>query len=78
MRTTLRSRPGLLLAVIALLVMTVPPALGATPSTRPAPPNIVLIVADDLGYGMVGYNGSFIRTPHIDRIAGEGVQLTHF
>lgn len=46
------------------------PALSA----EPGPPNVVLIVADDLGYGDVGFHGSLqIRTPHLDRLASEGV-----
>jgi len=40
-------------------------------------PNIVFILADDLGYGEVGYNGQkIIRTPHVDRLAREGMILT--
>jgi len=36
-------------------------------------PNIVFILADDLGYGEVGYNGQkIIRTPNVDRLAREG------
>jgi arylsulfatase A len=42
------------------------------------PPNIVLIFADDLGYGDLGCYGSRIRTPHLDRMAAEGVRFTHF
>jgi arylsulfatase A-like enzyme len=42
-------------------------------------PNVVLIVADDLGYGDIGCDGGrFIRTPHIDRLAADGVRLTDF
>ena len=43
------------------------------------PPNIVLIVADDLGYGDLGcYGAKNIRTPHIDRLAQEGSRFTSF
>ena len=42
-------------------------------------PNIVLIVADDLGYGELGcYGQKIIETPNIDRLAKEGVRLTQF
>jgi arylsulfatase A-like enzyme len=42
-------------------------------------PNIILIVCDNLGYGDVGCYGSKLhRTPHIDRMAAEGMKLTHF
>ena len=41
-------------------------------------PNVVLIVADDLGWNDVGYHGSEIRTPNIDRIVAEGVEFDRF
>jgi arylsulfatase len=41
-------------------------------------PNILLIVADDLGYADTGAYGSDIRTPNIDRLAAEGLLFTHF
>jgi arylsulfatase A-like enzyme len=42
-------------------------------------PNIVLINADDLGYGDLGcYGNTTIQTPHIDRLAAEGVRFTDF
>ena len=43
-----------------------------------AQPNVVLIVADDMGFGDVGYNGSEIATPHLDQLAAEGVVLDRF
>ena len=51
------------------------PVSVTTPET---PPNIVLIVADDLGWRDVGYNFSEIRTPVIDRLASEGLTLNRF
>lgn len=42
-------------------------------------PNIVLILADDHGYGDISaHNGPSIQTPHIDRIATDGVRFTQF
>ena len=42
-------------------------------------PNIILMMADDLGYGDTGFNGNkIIKTPHLDKMAREGVKLTHF
>jgi arylsulfatase A-like enzyme len=38
-------------------------------------PNIVFILADDLGWADIGYHGSQIRTPHLDRLAAEGLRL---
>lgn len=41
-------------------------------------PNIIIILADDLGWGDVGYHGSAIRTPNIDRLAREGIELNRY
>lgn len=43
-----------------------------------SPPNIVLIVVDDMGWKDVGYHGSEIRTPTMDRLATSGVELNRF
>jgi arylsulfatase B len=44
----------------------------------PQIPNIIIILADDAGWNDVGYHGSEIKTPHIDRLAREGVELDNF
>lgn len=54
-------------------------ALSATASADPKParPNIVFILADDLGYGDLGcYGQKKFRTPNIDRLAAEGLRFT--
>ncbi len=51
-------------------------ALAAAALT--APPNIVLIYCDDLGYGDLGCYGSGIPTPNLDRMAAQGVRFTNF
>jgi arylsulfatase A-like enzyme len=43
-----------------------------------ARPNVVLILADDLGWGAVSYHAAWARTPNIDRLAREGIQLDRF
>jgi arylsulfatase A-like enzyme len=42
------------------------------------PPNVVLIYADDLGYGDLSCYGSRISTPHLDRMAEQGIRFTDF
>ncbi|MFM8469887.1 MAG: arylsulfatase [Limisphaerales bacterium] len=67
-------RPLLLLtALFASLHCCVEPATAA-----PRPPNVVFIIADDLGWGDLGcYGQKIIRTPHLDRLAAEGMRFTH-
>lgn len=43
-----------------------------------AKPNIIIIVADDLGWGDLGYHGSEIRTPNIDQLAKDGIELNRY
>lgn len=50
-----------------------------SPAQRDRPPNIVVIFADDLGYGDLGiYGHPTIRTPRLDRMAAEGIRFTQF
>ncbi|MEZ5071547.1 MAG: sulfatase-like hydrolase/transferase [Bacteroidales bacterium] len=47
-------------------------------SSGPKPPNVILILADDLGYEtMPSYGGTSYQTPHIDRLASEGIRFEH-
>ena len=41
-------------------------------------PNIVILLADDLGWNDVGYHGSDLKTPHLDRFVREGIELDRF
>jgi arylsulfatase A-like enzyme len=41
-------------------------------------PNVVILLADDLGWADVGYHGGKIRTPNVDRLASDGVRLENF
>lgn len=55
-----------------------PKILDAAKPDAPAPkPNIIVILADDLGYGSIGCQGSDIPTPAIDGIAKNGVRFTN-
>lgn len=53
------------------------PAAHAQPAASPKP-NIVIIYADDMGYGDLGIYGGEIPTPNIDRIGNEGIRFTDF
>ena len=50
-------------------------ALLATPLVAAERPNILLIVADDLGWSDVGWHGGFGKTPHMDKLVREGREL---
>jgi arylsulfatase len=54
--------------------------LAAAPLLRAAdrPPNIVLIYADDMGYGDLHVYGSELSTPNLDKLAGEGIRFTNW
>jgi len=62
------------LALVACAATFLCPAVGAA-----EPPNIVVIFIDDMGYGDIGPFGSKLnKTPHLDKMAAEGLKLTSF
>src|SRR5690606_21114476 len=68
---------GLRIRIAALICISI--GFACQPPPRPAHPNILFIMADDLGYGDVyAFNpGSSIPTPHIDRLASQGLSFTN-
>jgi uncharacterized sulfatase len=68
--------PTSVLRVLSRLVLAIT-ASASLPATEK--PNLVLILADDLGYGDLGcYGQTKIATPHLDRLAAEGLRCTQF
>ena len=62
-----------------LMVMAAASAALPVRATPRRPPNFIVILCDDLGYGDVGaFGGTLIRTPNIDRLAAEGVAMTDY
>lgn len=62
-------------------------AVGAPPAERQEPsataattsqPHLIFILADDQGFRDVGYHGSEIKTPTLDKLAAEGVKLENY
>ncbi|UPK72071.1 sulfatase-like hydrolase/transferase [Chitinophaga filiformis] len=66
-----RKSKGFILLLLACFVT------GWTAVKAQSRPNIIVLYADDLGYGDVGcYGASAVKTPHIDRLAAKGVRFT--
>jgi arylsulfatase A-like enzyme len=65
-----------LLPFLLVLISLFPAPIRAGTADRP---NLIWVMADDLGYGDLGcYGQKVIQTPHLDRMAREGMRLTHF
>jgi arylsulfatase A-like enzyme len=66
---------SLLVAFVALLSLT---TLRPKPFEEVKKPNIIMILADDMGYSDIGCFGSEIKTPNLDALAKSGLRLTQF
>jgi arylsulfatase A-like enzyme len=68
-----------LLILLEVLLQVSRPLFAETSHATARPPNIVLILADDLGYGDCGcYGQTRLRTPNIDRLGKDGMRWTQF
>ncbi|WP_298626307.1 arylsulfatase [uncultured Zoogloea sp.] len=68
----------LLLSKLCLPALALPLAFAASAAEPAKRPNILLIVADDLGYTDLGAYGAEIATPNLDKLADTGVKMTSF
>lgn len=64
-----------LLIIISLIFAAASTESNFAKQAPPSKPNIIVIIPDDLGWHDVGYHGSGIKTPNIDKLAESGLQL---
>ena len=63
--------------LLLLTVFALPAAFAE--AAAPPRPNVILIMTDDQGWGDFGFHGNpHLKTPNLDRLAGQGVELTQF
>lgn len=63
---------------ISILALVISGVLGTSCKKQEAPPNIIFILADDLGWSQTGcYGSNYYQTPHIDELAKEGMRFTN-
>ncbi|HEY2775266.1 MAG TPA: arylsulfatase [Candidatus Binatia bacterium] len=65
-------------ATLALAVCTAATGVFATDAAAQTKPNILYVMADDLGWKDVGFHGSDIKTPSLDKLAAEGARLEQY
>ena len=76
--TALHAKKGI--ATLTCMILMWGPVNGGNPSGDPGPlPNIILCMADDQGWGDMGYQGHpVIHTPHFDAMAAQSIRFEHF
>jgi arylsulfatase A-like enzyme len=69
-----------ILSILCLLCSLLPVASASAPNeSSPSTPNIIFVVADDMGFMDTGHSGNPIaKTPHLDRMAAEGLRFDNF
>ena len=71
-------KPSVLMALCGIIFLITFPVFSKNP-VGDTPPNIVLVFVDDMGFGDAGcYGNRIIKTPHLDRMAKEGILFTNF
>src|SRR5262245_48735191 len=69
----------LAVVLLATWALVAAPGLAQAQGKQPRKPNIIFILADDLGYGDLGcYGQKKIKTPNLDRLAKQGMRFAQF
>lgn len=63
---------------VSVLASSICTACAKDMDNKAQKPNIVIVLADDMGWGDVGYHGSNIQTPNLDMLAASAIQLNRF
>ena len=77
MTHSMMTRIGFPAAAVTLAILLAP-SFALPADAKPDRPNIIIMVADDLGWADVGFRGGPIETPSLDRLAAEGTELHRF
>jgi arylsulfatase A-like enzyme len=68
---------GVTVLALALSAQFLAPRPAGAAEAKRRPPNLVVVLADDLGYGDLGcYGATKVKTPHLDKLAAEGMRFT--